>query len=106
MHYDIGSTGQIILILFSIGFGAVAQLIVGKERGTPYLWLIGALAWFVGGVVASEVLVGTMTVEEIQPIIEGLAFDEALLGGLVTGVVAVAATWLLVRQQRHGTAPA
>jgi hypothetical protein len=38
-----------------------------------------------------------MTVDEIQPIIDGLAFDEALLGGLLGGVVAFGAAWLLTR---------
>lgn len=35
----------------------------------------------------SEVLFATATVDQIQPIIDGLAFDESLLGGLIGGVL-------------------
>lgn len=99
MTYDLGSVGLQILLGFSFGFGAIAQLIVGS-RGTRWLWLIGAAGWFVGGLFASEVLVGTMTVNEIQPIIDGLAYDEALLGGLLGGLAVVVVTWFVTGQQR------
>lgn len=97
MNYNLESVGLTILVGFSFGFGAIAQLIMGK-RATSWLWLLGAAGWFIGGIVTSEVVVGTMTAEEIQPIIGGLAFDEALLGGLIGGLLVVAATWLLARQ--------
>ena len=35
-----------------------------------------------------------MTVDEIQPIIDGLAFDESLLGGLVVGVPVAIVAWI------------
>ena len=35
---------------------------------------------------ASEVIWGAMTEAEIQPIIDGLALDESLLGGLIGGI--------------------
>ncbi len=95
-QYDLGSTAQVILIFFAIGFGAVAQLVMGK-RATGWLWLTGALGWIAGSVFVSEVLFATATEEEIQPIVDGLAFDEALLGGLVGGLLAVVATWLVAR---------
>jgi hypothetical protein len=96
MTYNLESVGLTILVGFSFGFGAIAQLVVGN-RASGWLWLVGAAGWFVGGIVASEIIVGTMTVEEIQPIIGGLAFDEALLGGLIGGLIAVAATWFFAR---------
>lgn len=96
MQYDLGSTAQIIVILFAIGFGAVVQLIVGN-RATRWLWLTAAVGWLVGAVFMSEVLFATATVDEIQPIIDGLAFDEALLGGLLGGVAAVLLTWAAAR---------
>lgn len=96
MNYNLESIGLQILLVYSIGFGAIAQVLAGRKT-TNWLWLIGAIAWFVGGLVASEVIVGTMTVDEIQPIIGGLAYDEALLGGLVVGLIAVAATWFATR---------
>ena len=96
MQYDLGSTAQVILIFFAIGFGAIVQLILG-DRATRWVWLTGAVGWLVGGLFMSEVLFATATEDEIQPIIDGLAFDEALLGGLLGGLVAVVATWLVAR---------
>lgn len=96
MTYNLENYGLIILLGFSVGFGAIAQLIVGRT-GTRWMWLFGAAGWFVGGLFASEVLFGTATEQEIQPIIYGLAFDEALLGGLIGGVAVVLAVWLLMR---------
>ena len=96
MTYDIGNYGLQIVIGFAFGFGAIAQVIAGRDaRG--WLWIAGAIGWIVGAVFASEVLVGTMTVSEIQPIIDGLAFDEALLGGLVGGFATIALAVLLFR---------
>jgi hypothetical protein len=82
-----------LLVLISLAFGVVT-LFIGKPR-IRWEWLIAATAWFIGGLFASEVLWGSLTVEEIQPIIDGLAFDEALLGGLVAGVLAFLATRFL-----------
>lgn len=96
MTYDLGSTGLQILLAYSIGFGAIAQLIVGVPR-TRWLWLLAAAGWFVGALIASEVLFGTETIDEIQPIIEGLAYDEALLGGLIGGLVVTVATFFATR---------
>jgi hypothetical protein len=106
--YNLESVGLTILVGFSFGFGAIAQLIVGN-RASGWLWLAGAAGWFVGGIVASEIIVGTMTVEEIQPIIGGLAFDEALIGGLIGGLIAVVGTWFVTRslgvERRVGGTP-
>jgi hypothetical protein len=96
MTYDLGSTGLQILLAFAFGFGAIAQLIVGVSR-TRWLWLLEAAGWFVGGLFFSEVLFGKATVDEIQPIIDGLAYDEALLGGLIGGLVVAAVTWFVSR---------
>ena len=65
------------------------------------MWLIGAVAWFLGGVWFSEVLFATATEGEIQPIIDGLALDESLLGGLIVGVAAVLVTWFAIRSRAH-----
>jgi hypothetical protein len=97
VNYDLESVGLQILLGFSFGFGAIAQVIMGN-RAPRWLWLVGAAGWFFGGLIASEVVVGTMTVEELQPIIGGLAYDEALLGGLIGGLAAVGATWFLTRE--------
>ena len=99
MNFEIGLTGLGLLIVISLGFGVIAQLVVGRAT-TRWLWLIGAAAWFIGGLFASEVVWGTLTAQDIQPIIDGLAFDESLLGGLVAGVAAVLVTWYVARNSR------
>jgi len=93
MQFDLGLQGLGILVGFSLGFGLVAQF-VGRA-GTRWDWLIAATGWFVGGLFFSEVMFGSMTIDEIQPIIDGLAFDEALLGGLIGGVLAFLVTRFL-----------
>lgn len=106
MQFDLGIVGLGLLLVLSLGFGLVAQLVVGT-RHTRWMWLIGATAWFLGGLYFSEVLFAWATIDDIQPIIDGLAFDEALLGGLLVGVPVVIATWFLTRSRRgHGTTPA
>lgn len=102
MSYDLGPQGLALLIIPALAFGLVAQLIVWRH-GTHWMWLIGAVAWFLGGLFASEVLFGSETTEQnLQPLIDGLLWDEALLGGLVTGLVAVVVTWFATRS-RHAT---
>lgn len=98
MTYNLESLGLQILIGFSVGFGALVQVVAGQQA-RPWLGLIAGIGWLVGGLIASEVVVGTMTVEEIQPIVGGLAFDEALLGGLLGGLVAAVPAWLATRER-------
>ena len=101
MHFDLGLSGLGLLIVISLGFGVVAHLVLG--RGTPWFWLVAAVGWFVGGLVASEMIWGTMTEDEIQPIIDGLAFDEALLGGLIGGIAVSVVAWFATRRRGfHG----
>jgi hypothetical protein len=100
VQFDLGVQGLGILIAASLVFGVLAQVVLGKGV-TRWMWLIGALAWFVGGLVASEVVGGTATEEELQPIIDGLAFDEAQLGGLVVGVPVVLVTWYVARRRNR-----
>jgi hypothetical protein len=99
VHLDLGLQGLAILGGVSLGFGIVAQLVFWNSA-TRWLWLIGGTAWFVGGLFASEVVWGTLTEEEIQPIVDGLAFDESLLGGLVLGLPVVLLTWYVGRRRR------
>ena len=80
MQFDLGIAGLGLLITLSVGFGLAAHLV--RTPSTPWLGALAAIGWFVGGLFASEVLFARATVDEIQPIIDGLAFDEALLGGL------------------------
>jgi hypothetical protein len=98
MQYDLGLQGLGILIAMSLIFGLVAQLIAWS--GTHLTWLVSAVAFFIGGLFMSEVVFGTSTVDEIQPIIDGLALDEAALGGLLVGVPVALITWYLTRRSR------
>ena len=56
MQFDLGLTGLGLLVVISLGFGAVAQFF-GSGR-THWLWLIAAIGWFIGGLFASEVVWG------------------------------------------------
>lgn len=96
MTFDLGIVGLGVLVLVSLVFGVFVGLLFGRAT-TRWLWLIGAVGWFAGGLVASELVWGNLTGQEIQPIIDGLAFDESLLGGFIGGVAAVLVTWLATR---------
>ena len=89
---DLGLQGLGILVVISLAFGVLAQLVAGGRTGTRWLWLIAGAGWFVGGLITSEVLFAGVSEEDLQPVIDGLAFDESLLGGLVVGVVTVIVT--------------
>ena len=100
MQWDLGLQGLGLLIVMSLGFGVIAQLVVGRTT-TRWLWLIASAAYFVGGLFISEVWFGWATQEELQPNIDGLSFDEVLGIGLVPGIVAVLVTWYVTRRRRH-----
>jgi len=98
MQWDLGLQGLGLLVAISLGFGVLAQLIAGK-RTTRWLWLIASAAAFVGGLLTSEVWFGWATEEELQPNIDGLSFDEALLAGLISTIVAVLVTRYVIRKR-------
>jgi hypothetical protein len=99
MQWDLGLQGLGLLIAMSLGFGLIAQLLVGR-RTTPWMWLIAAATYFVGGLFISEVWFGWATQEDLQPNIDGLSFDEVLLIGLIPGIAAVLITRYLTRRPR------
>jgi len=100
VQYDLGLQGLGILVGLSIGFGVIAQIVLW--RSVPrWLWLVAGGAYFLGGLFVSEVMFATATEKDIQPVIDGLAFDETLLGGLIAGLVAIAATWYLTSRVRR-----
>ncbi len=106
MNYDLGLQGLALLVIPALAFGLIAQLIVWNSA-THWMWLIGTAAWFIGGLFVSEVLFGAETTEEnLQPLIDGLLWDEALIGGLVAGVVAVVITWFATRRHQIEQRPA
>jgi hypothetical protein len=103
MQWDLGLQGVGVLVLMSLGFGLVAQLVAGRGM-TRWLGLIAAAAYFVGGLVISEVWFGWATEEDLQPNIDGLSFDEVLLIGLVPGIAAVLVTRYVIGRKARGAA--
>ena len=99
MQYDLGPTALAILVAMSLGFGVIAQIPFWKT--THWMWLIGAVGYFVGALLMSEVVFATATEAELQPQIDGLSFDESMLGGLLLGVPVVIVTWFILRRS-HG----
>ena len=78
----LGIGGWILLILAALVFGAVAQYI-GETR-TGFEWLIDAIAFAIGALVASEFVIAW---QAFEPVWDGLALVPALAGGLVVGVI-------------------
>jgi hypothetical protein len=101
-----GLYGLGVLVAMSIGFGALAAVVTWRSA-SHWVGPIGAAAFFLGGLFMSEVWYGTATEAELQPNIDGLSFDEALLGGLILGLVATIVAWLLTRHHHlHRPTPA
>jgi hypothetical protein len=98
MQWDLGLQGLGLLVLMLLGFGVVAHLIGGKAI-TRWFWLIATAAYFLAGLFISEVWFGWATERELQPNIDGLSFDEVLIG-LVPGLVAVLVIRYVSRRRR------
>jgi hypothetical protein len=102
MQWDLGIQGIAYLAGMAAGFGVVAGLLVGGGMaGRVRAALIATVACFVTGLATSEMLFGSATEEELQPNIDGLSRDEALLSSLLTTVVVVLAVRYVSR--RHLT---
>lgn len=99
MLWDIGLRGLAILLGYALVFGVFVQIVLWN-RATRWLWLVGTVAFYAGGLFASEVLFGTATLDQLQPIEDGLMVDESMLGGLIVGIAAVLVTWYLTRTAR------
>lgn len=99
MQWDVGALGLMVLALVSLAFGLVAQLVIGRHEGR-WIWLAAAAAYFVLGLVISEVWFGWATEEELQPNIDGLSFDEVLLG-VIPGLIVVLVIRHFVRRRTH-----
>jgi len=98
MQWDVGVLGLTVLAALSLGFAVIAGLALGK--GVPrWVWPAAGAAYFVLGLVISEVWFGWATEEDLQPNIDGLSFDEVLLG-MIPGLVVVLVLRHVVRR-RH-----
>lgn len=95
MQFDLGIQALAILLVLAIGFGVVVHVVAG--RATPWIGPISGVGYFIGGLFVSEVMFAGATEKDLQPVIDGLAFDESLLGGIVVGLVAAVITWYMAR---------
>ncbi len=85
MQWDLGLQGLATLLGMSLAFGVFAQLLFWN-RATWWVGPLAAVGFFVLGIFISEVMFGWATAEDLQPNIEGLSFDEVLLGGYGVGI--------------------
>jgi uncharacterized membrane protein YeaQ/YmgE (transglycosylase-associated protein family) len=94
----LGLGGWVVLVVGALIFGAAAQLI-GETR-TGFEWLVDAVAFGIGALVASEFIVAF---QDAGPVFDGLALVPALIGGLVVGlVIEVAARFTTGGSYTHG----
>ncbi len=98
-QWDIGVRGLAVLGAYSVGFGVVAQILMWRST-THWLWLIAAGTFFVTGLLISEWWFGSATGRTLQPNIDGLSRDEALLA-LVPATAVVCAAWFFGRGRIH-----
>jgi hypothetical protein len=105
LQWDLGLQGVAALLLLSLGFGVIAQLVFWG-RDARWVGVISATAFFVVGLFVSEVWFGWAAQAELQPNIDGLSLDEVLLIYLV-GIPVVLLARFLTRTTTHasGTAP-
>ena len=82
MQWDLGPEGVLVLAGMSAAFAVAAHLILARTT-TRWVGLVAAVAFFVAGMLVSEVWFGWATEEELQPNVDGLSFDEVLITGLL-----------------------
>jgi hypothetical protein len=88
MEWDMGSEGLAVLAMISVGLGVLAGLLVGGSAAYRLLGVaLTSVACFGVGLLVSEWMFGWATEEELQPDIDGLSRDEALLAGVVTTAI-------------------
>jgi hypothetical protein len=100
MQWDLGWLGAGVLAAMAVGYGVFVQLLF---LNTPYRWLgaIGAVAFFVAGILVSEGLFGWATAAELQPNIDGLSFDEVLLSYVIAVPIALLGRSRVPGERRH-----
>lgn len=103
MTWDLGPAGLATLAGMALGFGIFTQ-VVFLGRGRRWLWLVAAVLIFGAGIAISEVWFGWATGDELQPNIDGLSFDEVLLGYAVGVPAVLIARYLDGRRAAPGAA--
>jgi Na+/proline symporter len=99
VQWDLGLQGLAVLGVMALVLGAFTHFVFWG-RATRWLWLIASVAFFVLGLIISEVWFGWATEADLQPNIDGLSLDEVLIG-LLVGALAVLVTRYLVGRRRH-----
>jgi hypothetical protein len=90
MEWDLGLEGLAVLAAMSLGFGLLAGVLVGGSAAHRLLGVaITTVACCGVGLLVSEWMFGWATEEELQPNIDGLSRDEALLSGVLATVIVV-----------------
>lgn len=100
MEWDLGWQGIGVLAGLSLGFGILAQLFWLSMK-TWWVWILGTVLFFAAGLLISEVWFGWATAEDLQPNIDGLSFDEVLIGFAVGIPVLLVARYLSGRSARR-----
>jgi hypothetical protein len=93
MQWDLGIQGIGLLIVLSLAFGLFTQALFWN-RASLWLGVIAAGVSFVGGILISEGLFGWATAKDLQPNIDGLSFDEVVLGFLAGVVIVLVARYV------------
>lgn len=99
MQWDLGLLGLAVLGAVSFAFGLVAQRVIGTRAGR-WVWLAAGATYYLLGLIISEVWFGWATEEELQPNIDGLSFDEVLIG-VLPGLLVVLVIRHLLRRRTH-----
>jgi Na+/proline symporter len=105
MQWDLGLQGIGLLVVMSLAFGAFTQVMFWN-RATWWAGLIGAAAFFAVGLLISEVWFGWATEAELQPNIDGLSFDEVLIGYAIGVPIVLIVRYLARRREIHRVASA
>jgi xanthine/uracil permease len=99
MQWDLGIQGIAYLVVMAACFGVLAGLVVGGDL-THRIWslVVTTVACVVTGAVTSEVVFGWADEKDLQPNVDGLSRDEALLSSLLTTLVVVVAVRYLAHR--------
>jgi len=100
MEWDLGWQGVGVLALMSVGVGLLAQMLFWT-RATWWVGLLSAGVMFLVGLLISEVWFGWATAADLQPNIDGLSFDEVLIGFAIGIPVLLVARFLARRRLHH-----
>jgi hypothetical protein len=102
VQWDLGLEGLSALAALSVGFGLLAGLLAGDGWARRLRTAAATtVACVVIGLLTSEWMFGWATEEELQPNVDGLSRDEALLSAVVTTALVVwLARWRAHRARR------